>query len=88
MKIRIKTIIDVIVAISFSIIIYLKRSLYWIVFGLLFIAFLLNISATTITFIKQKDHKVALQKRDVTIYSLLVACEQDYLIKRIRGKKK
>lgn len=57
--------------------IYLKRIFYWVVFGLLWIAFLLNISATAITFIKQKKHKVELQKKDVIIKALLVSCEID-----------
>ena len=67
--------------------VYLKRVLYWVVFALLGVAFLLNISATTITFIKQKDHKMELQKKDVIIQALMVACEMDHLIKRIRGKE-
>lgn len=76
-----------------TIIIYLKRVLYWVVFALLGVAFLLNISATTITFIKQRDHKMAIQKRDVMIYGLMISCEMDKFLfttnpkyKETRGK--
>ena len=70
MKIRIKTIIDVIVVISFSIII------------------LISILALTFSHIENTQLKFIIQIKQVEIQALLVACEQDYLIKRIRGKEK
>lgn len=63
--------------------IYIGRSLIFIMFVILGVVFLLNISATTITFIAQKDHKMELQKKDVIIQALIVSCEMDHLIKII-----
>ena len=75
--------------------IYIGRSLSFIMFVILGVVFLLNISATTITFIAQKDHKMELQKRDVIIKALMISCEVDKFLfttnpkyKEIRGKEK
>jgi len=58
----------------------------FVVLFVLWVVFLLNISAVTVGFIRQENHKMDLQKKDVTIQALLVACEMDFLIKNL-GKE-
>ncbi len=57
--------------------IYILRALNVVVFGFLIIVFLLNISATTIMFIKQREYKMTIQKKDVMIYGLMISCDMD-----------
>ncbi len=57
-----------------------------IVYVVFAIIILISIFALTFSHIENTQLKFIIQKKQVEIQALLVACEQDYLIKRIRGK--
>lgn len=57
----------------------------YVVFGIIILT---SIFAVTFSHIENTQLKFIIQKKQVEIMALKVACEQDYLIKKIRGKKK
>lgn len=66
--------------------IYIKAIINTVVYLTFGIIILISIFALTFSHIENSQLKFIIQKKQVEIQALLVACEQDYLIKRIRGK--
>ncbi len=68
--------------------VYIKSIINAVVYAVFGIIILISIFALTFSHIENTQLKFIIQKKQVEIQALLVACEQDYLIKRIRGKEK
>jgi hypothetical protein len=68
--------------------IYIKSIINGIVLTVFFIIILLNISAITFFHIENIRLRFIIQKKQVEVLALRIACENDYLIKRIRGNEK